>query len=190
MGFSQICSSSSRLRHTILSRSLNATLASLGAPPSIVLVHSSLSACGFVPGGPKAVISALRAWCAELTLVMPTHSYCYPDKDGNVPIFDRKSTSSAVGAITNSFMGFSDVSRSLHPTHSLAAEGPCASAIIEGHDACLTPCGAGTPYERLVQWDAGVLMFGVTLDFTPYSTRRKTPPMCPICTRRTRTFSN
>jgi aminoglycoside 3-N-acetyltransferase len=154
----------SGLRHPILSGPLRATLASLGAPPSIVLVHSSLSACGYVPGGAQAIISALRAWCGGSTLVMPTHSYCYPDSGCKVPVFDPKSTPSVVGAITNSFMCQPGVSRSLHPTHSLAAEGPRAKAIIEGHEACLTPCGVGTPYERLLQSDAGVLMFGVTLN--------------------------
>jgi aminoglycoside 3-N-acetyltransferase len=154
----------SGLRHPILARSLRATLVSLGTPPRIVFFHSSLSACGYVRGGAEAVISALRAWCAGSTLAMPTHSYCYPDSRGEVPVFDPRSTPSVVGSITNAFARQPGVSRSLHPTHSLAAEGPLAQTLIAGHENCETPCGPGTPYERLVNWDAGILMFGVTLD--------------------------
>jgi aminoglycoside 3-N-acetyltransferase len=152
------------LRYPILAQSLRETLASFGTPPRIVLVHSSLSACGYVAGGAAAVISAMRAWCAGSTLAMPTHSYCYPDSRGNLSVFDARSTPSSVGAITNAFARQPGVLRSLHPTHSLAAEGPLAQALIAGHENCDTPCGAGTPYERLVNWDAGILMFGVTLE--------------------------
>ena len=43
---------------------------------------SSLSACGYIRGGPATVIEVLRTWIRERDLVMPTHTYCYPDKDG------------------------------------------------------------------------------------------------------------
>jgi aminoglycoside 3-N-acetyltransferase len=95
---------------------------------------------------------------------MPTHSYCYPDSQGIAMAFDVKSTPSLVGAITNTFVFDPGVLRSIHPSHSLAAEGPLAEKLVAGHDSCETPCGTGTPYERLVNWHAGVLMFGVTLN--------------------------
>jgi aminoglycoside 3-N-acetyltransferase len=95
---------------------------------------------------------------------MPTHTYCYPLSDGSLTTFDPKSTSSLVGRITDVFWRQPEVVRSLHPTHSLAAEGQMASALIAGHGFCNTPCGPGTPYHRLVQWDAGVLLFGVAFD--------------------------
>jgi aminoglycoside 3-N-acetyltransferase len=165
----------SGLRHPILARTLQETLASLGTPPRIIFVHSSLSKCGYVHGGAKAVISALRVWCAGSTLAMPTHSYCYPDSRGNAPVFDPRSTPSVAGAVTNTFARQAGVSRSLHPTHSLAAEGPLAQALIAGHENCTTPCGPGTPYERLVIWDAGILMFGVTLEcYTLFHTAEDT----------------
>ena len=154
--------------HPLSKVGLHAVLADIGKPRnSAVMVHSSLSACGYVPGGAPTVIEALRTWCAGATLVMPTHTYCYPGSDGSLTTFDPKSTSSVVGTITDVFWRRPDVVRSLHPTHSLAAEGPMASALIAGHELCNTPCGSDTPYRRLVQWDAGVLMFGVTFD--PYT---------------------
>lgn len=163
------CSKISRLAaltaHPLSKRTLHAALESLGRPGyRVVLVHSSLSACGYIPGGALTVIEALRTWCEGATLVMPTHTYCYPDAEGLSKTFDPKSTPSVVGAIGDMFWRQPSVVRSLHPTHSLAAVGPMAATVIAGHDLCTTPCGVGTPYHRLVEWDAGVLMFGVTFD--------------------------
>jgi aminoglycoside 3-N-acetyltransferase len=128
------------------------------------MVHSSLSACGFIRGGAPTVIRALRAWNPEGTLAMPAHSYCYPDAEGHTPVFDPVKSRSRVGTITDAFWRQPGVFRSLHPSHSLACEGPAAAHLVEGHELCETPCGAGTPYDKLVRDDAAVLMFGVTLD--------------------------
>jgi aminoglycoside N3'-acetyltransferase len=46
----------------------------------------------------------------------------------------------------------------------LACIGPQAKELIAGHDDCDTPCGAASPYQKLVDWDASVLMFGATLN--------------------------
>lgn len=134
------------------------------ATPMAVCVHSSLSACGYVEGGADSVIRALRAWNGGGTLMMPAHSYCYPKPGHAAPVFDVTSTPSVVGAVTDVFWRQGDVLRSLHPTHSLAVEGPRAGELIAGHDRCDTPCGRGTPYERMAQSDCAVLMFGATLD--------------------------
>ncbi len=132
--------------------------------PRIVMVHSSLSSCGYVCGGPLAVIRALRRWNPSATLAMPAHSYCYAGVDGCIPVFDACRTPSRVGAISDTFWRMPGVKRSLHPTHSLACDGPDSQWIVSGHETCDTPCGAGTPYEKLVSADAAVLMLGVSLD--------------------------
>jgi aminoglycoside 3-N-acetyltransferase len=129
-----------------------------------LLVHSALSACGHIDGGASTVINALRSWIGEHDLVMPTHSYCYPDEDGRTPRFNPAVTPSLVGAITNAFWRQPNVVRSLHPTHSLACLGAGARNLCVGHELCNTPCGAGTPYEKLILQDSSVLMFGVTLN--------------------------
>lgn len=129
-----------------------------------LFVHSSLSACGHIEGGASTVIEALAHWADGCRLVMPTHSYCYPDQFGNVEIFDRESTPSKVGAITEAFWRMAGVERSNHPTHSLAAAGPGSHQLCSSHEFCETPCGAGTPYERLILEDSAVLMFGADLN--------------------------
>lgn len=135
----------------------------MAGPVELLLVHSSLSRCGWVVGGAEALLDVFSG--LTTTLCLPTFSYCYPaapDEPG--PVFDPAHTPSRVGAITNCFRARPGVVRSLHPSHSLAAAGPCAVELIAGHQRCQTPCGDGTPFARLVERDAAVLMFGATMD--------------------------
>ncbi|HEX2267906.1 MAG TPA: AAC(3) family N-acetyltransferase, partial [Pyrinomonadaceae bacterium] len=70
----------------------------------LLLVHSSLSACGSIEGGPATVIGALRSWITDrAALALPTHTWSYPDATGVAPVYDYRSTPSVVGTITNHF---------------------------------------------------------------------------------------
>jgi aminoglycoside N3'-acetyltransferase len=58
-----------------------------------LLVHSSLSSCGYMPEGPETVIAALRAWLADgVGLTLPTHTWSYPNASGEAPLYDYKVT--------------------------------------------------------------------------------------------------
>jgi len=136
-----------------------------GESSEVLFVHSSLSHCGYIEGGANTVVNALKGWVAENTLLaMPTHSWSYPTGNGTIPIFDSKSTPSLVGAITDFFWKQRSVVRSLHPSHSLACLGRGAAAFIDQHEYRETPCGVGTPYEKIATTKSSVLMFGATLD--------------------------
>jgi len=126
----------------------------------ILLVHSSLSACGYIRGGPRILVEALLSWISDRVLAMPTHTYCYPDETGKTPIFEVNATPSRVGAITEYFWRQPSAIRSVHPTHSLACCGSTAEELCQGHELCNTPCGVGTPYEKLVKNDCSVILFG------------------------------
>lgn len=131
----------------------------------LLLVHSSLSACGSIDGGPATVIGALRSWITDrATLALPTHTWSYPDATGVAPVFDYRSTPSVVGTITNHFWRQPDVVRSQHPSHSLACSGPQAEELCRDHELRETPCGAGTPYLKIAEGNSSVLMFGATMD--------------------------
>ena len=131
----------------------------------VLLVHSSLKACGAIEGGPATVVSALRSWISDrATLVMPTHTWSYPDATGVAPVFDFRSTPSILGAITDYYWRQPGVFRSQHPSHSLAAHGALADLLCTGHELCETPCGSGTPYQRIAEGDSSVLMFGATME--------------------------
>lgn len=143
-----------------------AALKSCGAFESeLLFVHSSLSACGSIEGGPDTVVNALRAWISDrAALAMPTHTWSYPDATGVAPVYDYQATPSVVGTITNHYWRQPGIVRSLHPSHSLACSGAAAEKLLAGHESFETPCGAGTPYHQIAQGHSSVLMFGATLD--------------------------
>ena len=68
----------------------------------LLFVHSSLSNCGSIDGGPATVINALKSWITDrAALALPTHTWSYPDKTGVAPVYDYQATPSVVGTITN-----------------------------------------------------------------------------------------
>ena len=109
------------------------------------------------------MIKALRAAIGpEGTLVLPTHSW---ERAGRGDFtFDLAQTPSCVGAISEAFRTMPGVTRSLHPTHSVAAIGPRAQALTEGHELASTPCGEGTPYAKIIDARGQILFLGATLD--------------------------
>jgi aminoglycoside 3-N-acetyltransferase len=126
----------------------------------LLFVHSSLSGCGYFTAGSEDVLQSLRAIAGTLSL--PTHSYCYPAAPGeDAPLFDRATTPSQSGLLTEIFRTQQSVVRSIHATHSIAATGPLAQLLTASHYSSSTPCGLGTPYDRLVQRRASILLFGV-----------------------------
>jgi aminoglycoside 3-N-acetyltransferase len=132
------------------------------ATGDLLLVHSSLSAIGFVPGGPNRVLDALQDTVGTNgTLVFPTHSW--EEMDLGCRTFDARCTKSCVGILPEFFRLRLGVNRSLHPTHSVAVSGPLSRWLITGHENCLTPCGADTPYDKLLQRSGRILFIGTGL---------------------------
>jgi aminoglycoside 3-N-acetyltransferase len=128
----------------------------------VLLVHSSLSACGYVPGGPAEIIRVLLEAVGEQgTLVLPTHTWQWMNQGSRE--FDVRSTPSCVGQITETFRKMPGVDRSLHPTHSVAAIGVRSRELTGGHEMAATPCGYGTPYEKILL-DGQILLLGVGLE--------------------------
>lgn len=161
---------------------LRTDLLDLGLQPGMtLLVHSSLSALGWVSGGAVAVILALEiALGREGTLVMPTFSADLSDPSrwrnppvpeawwaiirDTMPAFDRDITPTrGMGAIPEAFRKMRDVIRSDHPQASFIARGPLADAITRDHALdCLL--GERSPLARLYGADGWVLLLGVTHD--------------------------
>ena len=132
------------------------------SPGGLVLVHSSFSSLGYVPGGPGAFIDQLRSVIGPSgTIVFPTHSW--KQMNAGSRRFDVLHTPSCVGLLAETFRRMGGVSRSMHPTHSVAAVGPDQRWLVEGHLTAGTPCGSGSPYEKLCQSGGQVLFLGATL---------------------------
>lgn len=159
--------------------SLKADLSALGvAPEMTLLVHSSLSALGWVCGGPVAVILALESLLGPSgTLVMPTHSGDLSDPAEwenppvprawwdlirrTMPAYDPDLTPArGTGDIPKCFRKQRGVRRSSHPQVSFAACGAQAAAIVEDHPLDFG-LGEGSPLARLYELEGWVLLLGV-----------------------------
>ena len=162
--------------------SLQSDFSALGIRSGMVLlVHSSLSAMGWVCGGPVSVIIALQqALGATGTLVMPTHStdLTEPSRWENPPVPESwwpviraampayhpdLTPTRSMGVIAETFRKQKGVLRSAHPHHSFCAYGPQASHITDNHSlAC--GLGEGSPLARIYDLDGFVLLRGVGHD--------------------------
>ncbi len=139
-----------------------------------VLLHSSFKRSNGFRGSPEAIIEIfLRAVGSEGNLLMvslpylcSTYEYLTTRK-----CFDVRHTASQMGLISEIFRRRPNVLRSLHPTHPVLAYGPKARWIVAGHEECLAPCGAGTPFEKLLLLGGKVTFFDApfrTLTFFHY----------------------
>lgn len=131
-------------------------------PGDLLLVHASLRALGFVPGGATTVIAALDAALGvEGTLLMPALSYATVTPAN--PYFDLAATPANVGIIAETFRMQAGVRRSLHPTHSVCGRGRLAERLLAAHAADCTPCGPHSPFRLLPEQGGKILMLGCGL---------------------------
>ena len=136
-----------------------------------LLIHSSLSSFGSVPGGAGTVATALSSTCERnhITLVMPAHTNAQEEAipgeagifSGQIPVLYDRHTSNCgqMGRISEYFRTMPGVRRSDHPILSFWAAGPDARRILREH-RCETGLGPASPTGTLYKNDALVLMLG------------------------------
>lgn len=158
--------------------SLAADLRRIGvAAGDVVILHSSLSAIGWVAGGPVAVLLALQdVLTADGTLVVPTHtadrtdparwqrppvpSDWVPIIRADTPAFDPALTPTrSMGVIAETFRTWPGVQRSAHPHVSFAAWGLHADVVTSDH-ALAWSIGDGSPLARAYDLGASTLLLG------------------------------
>jgi len=162
--------------------SLEKDLSALGVERGMtVLVHSSLSALGWVCGGAVALVLALEEVIRPYgNLVMPTHSGDLSDPSGwrhppvpeswwyvireTMPAFDPELTPSrGMGIIPEIFRTQEDVVRSRHPQVSFAAWGENCVEICQDHSLAYS-LGEESPLARVYDKNGYILFLGTGFD--------------------------
>ncbi len=158
---------------------LTADLLALGVSSGgVVIVHSSMSAIGWVAGGAQGIVESLfDAVGPAGTIVMPTQSGQLSDPANwsnppvpadwldvlrrELPAYEPYLTPTrAMGQIVECFRQHRETLRSNHPLLSFAANGPAAAYIVDDHQ--LTPgLDDSSPLGRLYEVEAQILLLGV-----------------------------
>lgn len=134
----------------------------------ILMVHSSVNhMTPMFIGTPLELLQELVAFCgSERTLAMPAF-YFGEAEDADVvaafrrePRFDVRRTPSQMGMLTELFRRMKGVRQSLHPTHRVAALGPLATDMTEGHDTAPSTFGPGTPFDFMARRDTLIIGLG------------------------------
>lgn len=138
----------------------------------LLVVHSSLRSIGHVVPdsglrqlldswrgrptiGAETLIQALQeAIGPEGTLVFPTFTWWY------VPPWHYRHTPSDVGLVTEVARHRPEFTRSLHPSHSIAATGPLTEALVKDHYLRGALC-RGSPFDDLAKRGGRILLLGV-----------------------------
>ena len=144
-----------------LVRSLRAAGVREGAD---LLVHSSMSAIGYVEGGPKTVVDALREVIGpNANLLMPTSPVTTLQAMHPQEVFQVLETPSKMGAITEYFRTQVATERSAHPLEPVAVDGPDALMYVKGHHTDGTPYGLQSPWMKHLDSGGQLLYIGTTL---------------------------
>jgi aminoglycoside 3-N-acetyltransferase len=110
---------------------------------------------GRVEGGANSVIDALMDVITPSgTIMMP--AFTFPPAE----LFDSEKTPTTLGVICETFRKRDDVTRSLHPTHSVAVWGKDKERYAAAHESA-TALGAGSPVHRLIEDGGDVLLLAV-----------------------------
>ncbi len=146
---------------------LTAVLRRLGvAQGDAVMVHSSFDRFEGFQGSLRDAMQVLQdAVGDEGALLMPTlpFSSTAVEYARTNAILDIRRTPSRMGFMTEIFRRMPGVRRSLHPTHPVAGWGARAAHLLDGHQSARTPCGAGSPFDKLVEADGKVILLGVNV---------------------------
>lgn len=146
----------------------------------LVFAHSSFKSLGPVEGGAESVIGALEDAVGEEGLVLMPSFNLAPEFARRHEVWDRASTPSSVGWITEVFRTLPGTHRSDHYSHSVAARGAGAKGFVADHlsrDGLPSPWdrapwgktyGTQSPMYRAYEANGKLLMLGVEYDSSTY----------------------
>jgi len=141
-----------------------------------IFVHSSLSKFGFVEGGARTVINAIRETIgSEGTIIMPSFNMSIFSQEPI--ILDTLKTPSEMGIISETFRCDAKVNRNSNLFHPLCFQGPLAKSILK----CQTidTWGEDSPYDLLFREKVKILLLGTnfyTTSFFHFCEQRNSVP--------------
>lgn len=133
---------------------------------SDIMLHSSMVNIGRIQGGAKFIASSLleKIDLNQHTLLISAlpyrGSFAVWLKDDYV--FDVRTAPIAMGVINERLAANPDAVRSIHPTHSVVAIGKDSHFYTGEHHLDTTPFGVHSPYYKLLQRRAKILLLGAT----------------------------
>jgi len=133
----------------------------------ILMVHSSVN--NLMPmyqGSALELLRALIEYCGpDRTLVMPAFNFGDEGEGAREtlkknPRFDLQRSPSQMGLLTELFRRSKGVVQSKHPAYRVAALGPEAQALTDGHELAPRGMGRGTPFDYMAINGAQILGIG------------------------------
>lgn len=148
---------------SITSDDFKGALSRIGiAKGDLIMVHSSLSALGYVQGGPSSIVDTLMDVITRNgTILMPAYPFqgSMLEHFSSKPVFQVSEDKSYMGAITEYFRTKADV-RSFHPSHSIAVWGKDADWFVKDHHLDDSPFGKKSPFYKVYKRKGKVLCVG------------------------------
>lgn len=139
--------------------SLKKDIISLGIKKDdFIHIHSSLKSVGDIEGRGDTLLDVFMDYLGEEGMLsLPTHT------GGSGSVVDLNMTPSYLGVLPNLFRVRNGVARSAHASHCISAFGKRSEEFTQGDEKCASPCPAEGCYSKLLDWDAKILLIGVTL---------------------------
>ncbi|MDH3591283.1 MAG: AAC(3) family N-acetyltransferase [Planctomycetota bacterium] len=150
-----------RLFHRVTVKKLRKAYGQLELPDgAVVCVHAMLSGLGHLVGGPPVVFRALREAVRDCTIMMPNFPVAETMEKHLAadPVFDRDTTPSMSGLLSETLRHEPGALRGYHPTHACVALGPQSHALIDGTETADTPFGDNSTYGRFSARDDAYLL--------------------------------
>jgi aminoglycoside 3-N-acetyltransferase len=165
-------------RPEIKQKEIEEKLRSLGVEDgSILLVHSSVSNCGYIRGGASTVIDAIMETVGNSgTALFPTFTrpFIYIGSNLNKSYAYRPYDSSDANLISTGnvpktlLKNYPQAVRSRHVTHSWAGLGKLAKQCTAGHEPDASPAGIESPMGKALEHGGKILFLGTGLAPTTF----------------------
>jgi aminoglycoside 3-N-acetyltransferase len=144
----------------------------LGYWDNDIFLHSSITSIGKISGGTKFLAELIleKVNVNKNTILISALPFQGRFKEylEQNPVFDVKNSPVVMGAVNEYLSLHPNAERSLHPTHSVIAIGPKSHYYIAEHHLDPTSFGIHSPYYKLIENNAEILMFGADLNYLTF----------------------